>query len=90
MTTPADFYDRVLTYCAVLNASTTSGRRTRTHNTNVGGVAHSAHLAGLAFDVVYDQPVPGAEREGWAHRLGLKVVVEGDHDHLQPETWSPG
>ena len=88
--TPADFYDRVLVYCAVLNASMTSGRRTQAHNAAVGGVTHSAHRAGLAFDVVYDQVVSGADRDSWADRLGLKVVIEGDHDHLQPAEWAAG
>ncbi|SRR5712691_745584 len=30
------------------------------------------------------------ERVQLAQRLGLRLVLEGDHDHLQPEDWLPG
>ena len=30
------------------------------------------------------------EREQLAQRLGLKLVHEDDHDHLQPVDWLPG
>jgi hypothetical protein len=56
----------------------------------VGGVTHSAHLAGLAVDVVYDAPLAEAMRQGWASRFGLRLIVEGDHDHLQPLDWAAG
>lgn len=31
-----------------------------------------------------------ATRIEMAARLGLRLVIEGDHDHLQPLEWSPG
>jgi hypothetical protein len=78
------------TYRLLTGASATSSFRTAKHNHDVGGVPHSAHLAGLAVDVIYDDPTPTqAERQEWARRLGLKLIVEGDHDHLQPLDWAP-
>jgi hypothetical protein len=46
----------------------------------------SPHLCWLGADVVYDGPAPehGAR---WAMRLDLKLIREGDHDHLQPLDW---
>lgn len=88
--THSDFRHAMMVYCAVLGASETSGGRTRFHNEKVGGVAHSAHLAFLAEDVVYDRPQPERERQEWADRLGLRLVVEDDHDHLQPKDWKAG
>jgi hypothetical protein len=88
---PADFTDAVMRYAALTGASATSWFRTVKHNGEVGGVAHSAHVAGLAVDVVYDPPMPTAEwRTDWARRLGLRLVIEGDHDHLQPADWQAG
>ena len=74
----------------MMRASETSGTRTEAHNAAVGGVEHSAHLVGLARDVVYDKPVPLEERTEWSRRLGLRLIVEGDHDHLQPIDWKAG
>lgn len=88
--TPPDFYCRVLFYCTLARASITSSFRTAHHNEQVGGVPHSAHLVGLAADVVYDGTPPEKERREWAERLGLKLIVEGDHDHLQPPDWRAG
>jgi hypothetical protein len=88
--THADFADAVLTYASLTNASATSWFRTPKHNGGVGGVTHSAHLAGLAVDVVYDAPLAEAMRQGWASRFGLRLIVEGDHDHLQPLDWAAG
>lgn len=33
---------------------------------------------------------PVAERGAIAERLGLKLIDEGDHDHLQPLDWRAG
>ena len=32
-------------------------------------------------------PMPEAHRRKIARRLGLKLIVEADHDHLQPIPW---
>jgi hypothetical protein len=88
--TRAEFNDAADTYCALFAASTTSGQRTIKHNKAVGGVANSAHLYFLARDVVYDAPPDQAVRIEAGRRLGLRVIVEGDHDHLQPWDWQAG
>lgn len=88
--TREDFADAVIAYEAITGASETSGGRTARHNAKVGGVAHSAHLAHRAVDVVYDDPPPKEERWSWAERLGLRLIVEDDHDHLQPLDWKAG
>lgn len=87
---PLQFRQAVLTYCARFEASETSGRRTTKHNKLVGGVEHSAHLYGLASDVVYDDLPPEAARLEGGRRLGLRVIPEGSHDHLQPLDWTKG
>ena len=77
-------------YCAITSASVTSWLRTAHRNRLVDGVPHSAHLVGLAVDVIYDQGLAPEERREWAERLGLKLIAEGDHDHLQPLDWRAG
>ena len=85
--TGSDFAWRVVSYCEITGASVTSWKRTTAHNAVVGGVAFSAHLLGLAVDVVYDEPGQLIWRTRWAERLGLRLIAEGDHDHLQPLDW---
>lgn len=84
------FCDAARAYCQRTGGSTTSWGRTTAHNTAVGGVAFSAHQAWLAVDVTYDTPLPEIVRKAWAARLELLLVIEGDHDHLQPENWRAG
>lgn len=82
-----DFAGAVLLYCKMTGASVTSWARTPAHNKQVGGVPNSAHLEGLAVDVVYDAGGDLAEREKLCTVLELRRIVEGDHDHLQPLEW---
>lgn len=58
----------------------TSQFRTPWHNYAVGGVDHSTHLFGLAFDVVPDDETTiSILRE-----LGFKTLIsEGDHVHAE-------
>lgn len=87
--TIGEFAEVVNRYAALTHGSATSWFRTLAHNLKVGGVAHSAHVVGLACDVVYDGvPMAVAERVEWARRLGLRLIVESDHDHLQPLDWT--
>ncbi len=90
MTSTIHFLDALRSYCAALGASVTSYGRTTAHNHAVGGVEYSPHRVWLAADVVYDTPPSLAERQELARRLGLMLIVEGDHDHLQPLGWSAG
>ena len=81
--TPTEFVDALRTYCFRFGGSVTSLGRTPAHNVAVGGVADSLHQVWLAGDVVYDAPQPLEARERTAARLGLRLVPESDHDHLQ-------
>ena len=89
MLAPVVFGEVVYAYCLTFSASETSGFRTVAHNAVVDGHPKSAHLAGLARDVVYDGTPPGAEADAWLALRGLKRIREGDHDHLMPLHWNP-
>lgn len=87
--TVGDFAEAVAMYCLLHGGSITSWGRSTKHNKDVGGVAGSSHRFWRGADVVYDTP-PVATRVEYASRLGLKLLPEGDHDHLQPLDWRAG
>jgi hypothetical protein len=83
--------EAILRYCRTTDASVTSGYRTELHNGALkGSVPDSPHTRGLAADVVYDHPGVATTRETFASDLGLEIVHESDHDHLQPKGWKDG
>jgi hypothetical protein len=82
--TPDEFQGVLRQYCNATGGSTTSGGRTPAHNKAVGGVPDSAHILWTAADVVYDAGMkPDPARDAIAARLGLMLIHEGDHDHVQ-------
>jgi len=85
-----EFAEAVAQYCLLAGASETSGGRTDEHNRKVGGVPYSAHRFFRGRDVVYDYAIALPERRELAHRLGLMLIAEDDHDHLQPADWPRG
>lgn len=87
---PIEFYSRLVAYCAAMGASVTSYGRTTKHNQDLHGVAGSPHRFWCAADVVYDERPPALTAGEAARRLGLKLIREADHDHLQPLGWPPG
>ena len=87
--TLGEFADAVRAYALITGASATSWGRTEKHNEAVGGVKYSAHRFWLAADLVYDGPPP-PDAVAVAHRLGLKLIEEGDHHHVQPLGWIAG
>ena len=90
MMTVAQFAEAVHQYERHFGASETSGFRTPVHNRFEGGQPDSAHLFGLARDVVYDGAVPPLnDVQSFAAPLGLMVIRESDrpHDHIQPTGW---
>jgi len=89
MMTPEAFFSALRAYCGYFRASVTSYGRTGPHNIAVGGVRYSGHLLWLAADVAYDGSPPLEDRVAIARGLGLVVVVEADHDHLEPADYSP-
>jgi len=91
--TIGEFAEAVATYCYLQGGSVTSWGRSRKHNHDVGGVPQSAHQYFRGADVVYDDKLLLVANPGnvdVAARLGLKLLAEGDHDHLQPMDWIKG
>ena len=87
MITVADFWGQVALYRRAVGGSVTSGGRSPNRNAQVGGKPNSAHLLDLAADVVPDGLTSDAARETLARGLGLMLIIEADHDHLQPMEW---
>lgn len=81
--TPSEFHNALMSYCSWANCSITSWYRTPKRNERVGGHPNSRHLVWLGADVAYDEPIPPLTRRKMATTLGLKLVIEGDHDHIQ-------
>lgn len=79
-----EFAVRIYSLCRKFNGSVTSWVRTAKRNSLVGGHPQSEHLVGLGADIVWDDPPALAEVQVVAVDLGLKVVRENDHDHIQP------
>jgi hypothetical protein len=77
----------IFVYCRELRGSVTSWIRTTARNHTAGGVIDSPHTFGLAVDVVYDVPLPYERASALADNLGLAVIREKDHDHIQPADW---
>lgn len=88
--TRSEFTEAVFTLGLLHGASTTSWFRSTKRNTAVGGVPGSAHRFGLGVDLVYDSPPNITQLDADARRLGLRVLREGDHDHVQPLDWAAG
>jgi hypothetical protein len=87
------FEDKIRLLAILFPLSVTSWLRSRKHNAQVGGVANSQHLAGVAVDVVLDDTNQTAEFINWAQQQHLQVIVEGDHLHVQEprsQSGSPG
>lgn len=87
-----EFAEAVAMYCLLHGGSITSWGRSTHHNREVGGVPGSPHRFWRGADVVYDDLNTQSDplRLEYARRLGLKIVQEGDHDHLQPLDWAAG
>lgn len=92
MITPSQFFDLVRVYCEVLQARITwYNRQPVVEAVQPHPVRHSPHEVWLGVDVIYLPPVPApADRVEWGRRLGIRVIVEADHDHLQPLEWEAG
>jgi hypothetical protein len=97
--TLGEFAEAAAQYCLMMDGSVTSWGRTTKRNTAVGGAKMSGHRFFRGLDVVYDDPTmlqadhptyPDGVRIIIARRLGLKLIPERDHDHLQPLDWEAG
>ncbi len=76
------FSDKVLALCLIYDCSETSGFRTEKRNTAMNGADDSRHKEALARDIVPDDRTKDHEIYHAAKKLGLWVLVEGDHIHL--------
>lgn len=80
-----EFALAVYRYCLAVHGSVTSWYRTPERNKAKGGVPGSKHLIGLGADIGFD-PAPRLqphERAALAVGFGLRLIVEGTHDHVQ-------
>lgn len=84
------FYEAVYTYCIATGARVTSGPRPLTVDQELMAVSLHPHVAGFGADVSYGTPPELARRHALANSLGLRLVTEPAHDHLQPLDWPPG
>ena len=83
--TPIDFAVSLMAYCAWSRGSVTSWGRSPERNARVGGHVNSLHQVWLAADVGYSpNPTPPlAKARKRASQLGMRLLRESDHDHLQ-------
>ncbi len=88
--TRGEFYEAVFTYCVATASRMTSGPRPLAVDQQIGSTTLHPHVAGYAADVVYVSAPELAKRHALANKLGLRLVAEPDHDHLQPLDWPPG
>jgi len=88
--TVGEFAERVVQLVGMYPLSATSWGRTMSQNGRVGGVYRSAHRAWLAADLIADAPLDEADLVEMGRRLGLLVLPEGDHFHVQPLGWPKG
>jgi len=77
------FEDKIRLLAVLFPLSVTSWLRSRKYNAQVGAVANSPHLLGLAVDIVLDNQNDRADFELMAKGIGLLVIHEGDHLHVQ-------
>jgi hypothetical protein len=84
--TPDEFATKARAFCTWYHGSVTSWGRTVKHNEAVGSkLPAGPHTRWLAIDIVYDAPVDLDEAKRSAAALGLQLIREGTHDHLQAE-----
>ncbi len=82
--TVGEFATRLAMVASVVPCSVTSWGRSAAHNAAVGGHPDSWHRLWLGADVVLDDPRDRPLFERQCVRLGLRVVDEGNHLHVQP------
>jgi hypothetical protein len=82
--TVGDFAERLALVALTVPCSVTSWGRSAKHNAQVDGHPDSWHRLWLSADVVLDNPADGPSFDRQCARLGLRVLDEGDHRHVQP------
>ena len=84
--TAYEFAFHVLTLAVEFRFSVTSWGRTRERNARAKGLKNSYHLAFCAVDVVLDDHEAIGTFSKRAKQLGVEVIAEGDHLHVEPAT----
>lgn len=83
--TPTLFHEAMMTLSTKYDFRVTSYFRSPKSNAAVGGVSRSWHQLWMACDVVLEEATQAADFVHDAQLLGLKVLNEGDHLHVQPD-----
>ena len=87
---PYDFLSAKMQLAARYPFRETSGFRSAMDNAAVGGVHYSSHQFWVGADIILHGDVAHTEIIEAGRRLGLLVLDEGDHLHLQPLDWKAG
>lgn len=87
--TVVGFVMRVYGLAVVVPGSVTSWGRSLKRNAAVGGDPFSGHLFWLGVDYVADDPRQLERARTYCRLVGLVLVVEKDHWHLEPAAWTP-
>lgn len=83
MMTPTQFLEKMMALSGRFHFRVKSYYRSPKSNAYVGGVKNSFHQLWLAADIVLEDPNDENNFIFVARRLGLKVIVETDHIHIQ-------
>lgn len=79
-----EFASRVALLALRYQLSATSWGRSVSRNEQVGGVPRSLHLVWLGVDLVSDRAIDNTAVALTAKQLGLRVLIEADHLHVEP------
>lgn len=77
------FWQEITSACHVFNTRVTSGPRSISWNSAVGGVTDSDHLYGFAADLAGHESTHAPAIILHFTRVGLHAINEGDHIHVQ-------
>lgn len=80
-----EFCTAVSQLAAISRFRVTSWWRSPVSNASVGGVETSWHVLGMACDVVAETVLDTERIAKFAPKLGLEVIDETTHLHLEPE-----
>ena len=84
---PGDFAAAIIVLGQQFGGSVTSWGRTVKHTVAVGGFDGDPHTWWLGADLVWDQTPDRAALDLAASALGVQVLHEATHDHVQPVGW---
>jgi len=83
--TIGEFWEKVTVICLRYDGKVISGPRSPKWNKEVGGVASSYHVDGLAADIQLRTDPDKADAAIHARKLGMWVQVKNNVIHVQPK-----